>query len=178
MLSFNGNNRHNEKPSARANWLRVARRTEARSRPLVRSASDELELELSRSRRFGHGFVLVRIPCAGVANHGAKSGEDIATAIRALVRRVDRVWRERANVFVLLPECERGMAVPMLARLRSQLPDLRSANGRPAISWAVFPEDGFTKRALLGALERRSEPRWETALPVVPVSSSEEAPVD
>jgi hypothetical protein len=193
MLSFNGNNHHNEKPSARsmsdgggrqsrpadiparrprAKWVRVARRTEARSRPLAPIAPDELELELSRSRRFGHCFVLVRIPCAGFANREASSVEDIATAVSGLVRRVDRVWPDSANVYVLLPECERGMAAAMLARLHSELPDLLSADVQPAISWVVFPEDGFTKRALMGALERRSELRAETAPPVVRVSST------
>jgi hypothetical protein len=149
-------------------WLRVPRRTRARPRPLAWTASDELELELSRSRRFGHSFVLVRIPSAGVANGGPASGEDIAAAISALVRRVDKVWPEGAEVYVLLPECERGMAAAMLARIRSQLPDLLAEDVGLAISWAAFPEDGFTKRALLGAIERRSHPRRRAAPRVPP----------
>jgi hypothetical protein len=149
---------------------------DARHRTVVWSSSDELQIELSRSRRYGHRFVLIRIPYVFRAEARSNGNEEVALAISLLVRRVDRVWSDGANVYLLLPECDGAMADAMLDRIRERLAKLISEEVRLAISSAVFPDDGFTKRALFGALERRSIRPVNQTGHVVPAPPTPKAP--
>lgn len=120
------------------------------------SSSEELQVELTRSRRYGHSFALVRIPC----KHGPEGGwnwrREISSAVASLLRSVDRVWSEGTNVYLLLPECNRTMAEAMLARIREPLSKLLTEEERAGVSSAVFPDDGVTSGALFSALHGRS----------------------
>ena len=167
------------------------RRIEARRRTLSLSSPEELQVELSRSRRYGHRFALMRIPRARGA--GAKAGPngdgdaavapgpngdgDVAVTISSLVRRVDRVWSDGADVYLLLPECDGAMAEGMLARIRERLAEFLSEEARLAISSAVFPDDGFTSGALLGALDRRSVTSVSQKAQIVPSPPTPEAQI-
>jgi hypothetical protein len=135
---------------------RETRRIGARLERAPWSSSEELQVELSRSRRFGHSFALVRIPCRYAVEGGWNLRRELAGALSALVRRVDRVWSEGGTVYVLLPECNRTMVEAMLARINEPLSKLLSEEDRAAVSAAVFPDDGVTSGALYSALKRRS----------------------
>jgi hypothetical protein len=135
---------------------RETRRIGARLERAPRSSSEELQVELSRSRRFGHSFALVRIPCRVAAEGGWNLRRDLASALSSLVRRVDRVWSEGTSVYLLLPECNRTMVEAMLARIGEPLSKLLSEEDRAAVSAAVFPDDGVTSGALYNALNGRS----------------------
>ena len=145
------------RPLKRPNSPHTRRRIVARRRPVTWSSPEELQLELSRSRRFGHPFVLVRIPCGHGEQGGSNgSGEEVARTVSSLLRRVDRVWPDGTSLYLLLPECDRGMGEAMLARIREPLTKHLSDEQLLAISSAVFPEDGFTGGALFDALDGRS----------------------
>jgi hypothetical protein len=115
------------------------------------SPEQELRLELDRSRRFGHPFALVRIWCRSKQERWTFLRE-VATALDRIVRRVDRVWIQGSGVYVLLPECDRTMLEATLDRLRDPLSRLLGEDARAEVSAAVFPDDGLTSGALLGAL--------------------------
>jgi hypothetical protein len=117
---------------------------------------EELQLELSRSRRYGHSFVLVRIPCGRDEDGGSSGGEEVARRVSSLLRRVDRVWPGGTSLYLLLPESDRAMGEAMLARIREPLTKLLSEEELLAISSVLFPDDGFTTGALFDALDRRS----------------------
>jgi hypothetical protein len=134
---------------------RQTRRIGARLERAPWSSSEELQVELSRSRRFGHSFALVRIPCR-FPQGGWSLRRELANALSSLVRRVDRVWSEGTSVYLLLPECNRTMVEAMLARIGEPLSKLLSEEDRAAVSAAVFPDDGVTSGALFNALNGRS----------------------
>lgn len=159
----------------RADRLHHPRENGARSTARWTS-SEELRLELSRSRRFGHGFVLIRIPCRRKADEKWNWRRETATAVSSLLRSVDRVWTEGASVYLLLPECNRTMAEALLARIHEPLSKLLSEEESAAVASAVFPDDGVTSGALYEALHGRAAntvPRKEQIGPV----PSPEAPV-
>jgi hypothetical protein len=128
------------------------RRIEARRRPVTWSSPEELQLELSRSRRYGSRFVLVRIPC-GYDEERANGRGEVARTVSSLLRRVDRIWADGTNLYLLLPEGDRAMGEAMLARIREPLTKHLSDEELLAISSVVFPDDGFTGGALFDALD-------------------------
>jgi len=109
----------------------------------------ELRRELDRSRRFGHEFVLMRMPRL----NGRRSA-DLVQSLPVRLRSVDSVWGVRKQAFVLLPEADRDVAVALVGRLRRESPDLLSEDVR----LAAFPADGLTSGALLELLDRRETP--------------------
>jgi hypothetical protein len=116
------------------------------------SPAEELQLELDRSRRFGHHFALVCISsCREIEDRWA-SIRELAYGVSSLLRRVDRVWIDGAGVYVLVPECDRTMVEALLDRLGERLSRLLGEDNRSQVSSAVFPEDGLTSGALLNAL--------------------------
>ena len=141
------------------------------------SSPEELQLELSRSRRYGHPFVLVRIPCGHYENGGSNGREEVARTVSSLLRRVDRVWPGGASLYLLLPECDRAMGEAMLARIRDPLTKLLSEEELLAISSALFPDDGFTSGALFDALDRRSISLTTGPAQVVMAPPTPEAPL-
>jgi hypothetical protein len=114
---------------------------------------EELGRELDRSRRYGHSFVLLRIPCLGREAGGCSA--QTAEAVRAAVRRVDSVWTDGYGVYLLAPEADRAVGAAMLARLRRQLTEHFEAADLERATFVVFPEEGPTSGALLEALLRR-----------------------
>jgi hypothetical protein len=140
----------------RADWPETSRKKGARRRGARWSSSEELYIELNRSRRYGHSFVLMRIACRNEAEGGWKWVREIANAMGSLLRSVDRVWSEGANVYLLLPECNQTMAEAMLARIREPLSKLLPEEDRASVSSAAFPDDGVTSAALFDALHARS----------------------
>jgi hypothetical protein len=115
------------------------------------SPAQELQVELDRSRRFGHPFALVGIWCRPKQERWTFLRE-VATALDTFVRRVDRVWIQGSGVYVLLPECDRTKLEATLERLRDPLSRLLGEDTRTEVSAAVFPDDGLTSGALISAL--------------------------
>lgn len=123
--------------------------------------SEELQLELDRSRRFGHHFGLIYISSRRGIESRLGSFRDLALGMRSLLRRVDRVWIDGTGVYLLLPECDRTMVEAFLERLREPLSRLLAENERSEVSSAVFPEDGLTSGALISALKtNRHSPEY------------------
>jgi len=152
------------------------RRVDARRRTVTWSPPEELQVELSRSRRFGHPFVLVRIPCGHGEDGGSNGREEVARTITSLLRRVDRVWPGGTSLYLLLPECDRAMGEAMLARIREPLTELLSEEDLLAISSVLFPDDGFTSGALFDALDARSITLATRPAQVVAAPPTPEAP--
>jgi hypothetical protein len=153
------------------------RRVDARRRTVTWSPPEELQVELSRSRRFGHPFVLVRVPCGHDGDGGPNGREEVARTVSSLLRRVDRVWPGGTSLYLLLPECDRGMGEAMLARIREPLAKLLSEEDLLAISSVLFPDDGFTSGALFDALDAHSISLATRPAPVVVAPATREAPL-
>jgi hypothetical protein len=153
------------------------RRVDARRRTVTWSPPEELQVELSRSRRFGHPFVLLRIPCGHGEDGGSNGREEVARTVSSLLRRVDRVWPGGTSLYLLLPECDRAMGEAMLARIREPLTELLSEEDLLAVSSVLFPDDGFTSGALFDALDARSTSLATGPTPMVVVPPTPEAPL-
>ena len=116
---------------------------------------EDLEREVSRSRRFGHKFLLARIP------HRRTGAADVwhertLALLSSLIRTVDRVWSDGKDVYVLLPESDCAMGTAALARIREPLSQILSEEELDGITFAVFATDECpTTGALLAALHRR-----------------------
>jgi hypothetical protein len=121
------------------------------------SSWEDLRLEVHRSRRYGHVLSVIRL--AAPVRHRRRSGaaaaaardevERIALAVAGLLRRLDHVWTDGEDIYLLLPEGDRAGAERLLGRVREALavlvPDAR-------IAIATFPEDGLSTGALVAAL--------------------------
>jgi hypothetical protein len=143
------------RPLRRPSWV-PPHRVDARRRTVTWSPPEELQVELSRSRRYGHPFVLLRSPCGHGEDGGSNGREQVARTVSSLLRRVDRVWPGGASLYLLLPECDRAMGEAMLARIREPLTKVLSEEELLAISSVVFPADGLTGGALFDVLDGRS----------------------
>jgi len=165
------------RPLRRPSRAHTLHRVEARRRTVTWSPPEELQVELSRSRRYGHSFVLVRIPCGHDVNGGSNGREDVARTVSSLLRRVDRVWPGGTSLYLLLPECDRAMGEAMLARIREPLTKLLSEDQLLAISSVLFPEDGFTSGALFDALDARSISPSTRPAPMVVAPPTPEVPL-
>jgi hypothetical protein len=143
-----------QKPSSRVRLLRRRRARRVGSELVSErwSPSEEVRLELDRSRRFGRNFALVCISSRKDIEDRWTHVRDLAYGLSSLVRRIDRVWIEGSRVYLLLPECDRTMVEALLLRLREPLARLAGEDAHPGVSLAVFPEDGFTKGALYSVL--------------------------
>jgi hypothetical protein len=123
-------------------------------------AWDELRREIARSRRYGHEFVLIRIPHGGSPAprrsrwSRSRRSRDFARALRSLVRTLDRVWTSNGSLYLLLPESNRAAGESLLGRLREAAPELLPDYG---IRLAAFPADGLTSGALLETLGKSKE---------------------
>ena len=115
---------------------------------------EELRRELHRSLRYGHHFVLIRVPSPDGSERSAgrrwPPPRQSLPALASLLRTVDRIWSDPDGTYVLLPECDRSMGQALLARIRQRSPRLLPDQG---VGLASFPEDGLTAGELLGALD-------------------------
>ena len=141
------------KPLRRRGLGRTPRTFTARRRAAIWRSPEALQVELSRSRRFGHTFFLARIACSSKEDEGSCPLNELAHAVSSLLRRVDSVWLHETSLYLLLPEGDRAMGEAMLARIRAPLAELFSEGEVLSIPSVVFPQDGVTIGALLGALE-------------------------
>jgi hypothetical protein len=117
---------------------------------------EDLEREVSRSRRFGHKFLLARIPRRRTGAEADGWHEQTLALLSSLIRTVDRVWSDGKDVYVLLPESDRAMGTAALARIREPLSQVLSEEELDGITFAVFGTDECpTSGALLAALRRR-----------------------
>jgi len=165
------------RPLRRPGRAHTPHRVDARRRTVTWSTPEELQIELSRSRRYGHPFVLVRIPCGHAAGGGSNGRVEVARTVSSLLRRVDRVWPGETSLYLLLPECDRAMGEAMLARIREPLTDLLSEDDLLAISSVLFPDDGFTSGALFDALDERPISLATRPAPAVVAPATPEAPL-
>jgi hypothetical protein len=117
---------------------------------------EDLEREVSRSRRFGHKFLLARIPRRRTGAEADRWHEQTLKLLGSLIRTVDRVWSDGKDVYILLPESDRAMGTAALARIREPLSQVLSEEELDGITFAVFATDECpTSGALLAALHRR-----------------------
>lgn len=172
--------------------LRVRARTAARPNPrgLTRrqlthlSSWEDLQREIDRSRRYEHLFSIVRLTSratsgrASARQHGDRRAEleQRALTLGVLLRKIDRVWADGEDIYLLLPEGGRAMAESMLDRISEPLAALMP-DWEAAI--AAFPDDGLSKRALLGVLgsanvrQAASSTPESTDVPAGPTATSE-----
>jgi hypothetical protein len=144
---------------------------------------EELWNELTRSRRYGRSFLLLRIrltrpataaqvrrPRRAVERDKTDSGLE-----HGVFRRTDRVWEDEDEFYVLLPECDRSKGDAVVSRVRALLVE---SLGEAEIAMAAFPDDGVTSGALLVALRSRSS-HWqvgrESDEPELPLAPGEVA---
>ncbi|HYM63809.1 MAG TPA: hypothetical protein VES61_03935 [Gaiellaceae bacterium] len=126
---------------------------------------EELWNELTRSRRYGRSFLLLRIqvprPAAVAQTRRARRAVERYKSdgglLHGVFRRIDRVWEDEDDFYVLLPECDRSKGDAVIGRVRALLVD---SLGEAEIAMAAFPDDGVTSGALLVALRRRSS-HWQ-----------------
>ena len=105
----------------------------------------EFHRELARARRFDRPFAAIRVPLSEPL-----AGEEIVAVRNDLAehaRRIDRLWIDDTDIFVLLPETSKEAAEIVLERIRARLPALL---GRPSL--IQFPEHGITSGALISAI--------------------------
>src|SRR5689334_14321907 len=74
---------------------------------------DVLDLELYRSRRFGHPLVLVGVPLPA----GTQGSDSDLDFISGQIRITDCVWADERQLSFLLPEADREGAEAFLTRL-------------------------------------------------------------
>ena len=119
---------------------------------------EDLEREVSRSRRFGHPFVLARVLRRRPGAEAEGWHEQTLALLTSLVRNVDRVWQDGEDVYLLLPESDRRMGAAALARIREPLSRVLTEEELDGITFAVFSlGECPTTGALLSALHGRAE---------------------
>lgn len=117
---------------------------------------EDLEREVSRSRRFGHPFFLARVPLARSGAEPDRRPEQALAFLGSLIRTVDRAWFDGKDIYLLFPESDRAMGETALARLREPLSQVLSEQELDRITFAVFALDECpTSGALLSALHGR-----------------------
>jgi hypothetical protein len=149
-------------------WRRSARpdvEAPTRRQELHWRMREELWNELTRSRRYGRSFLLLRIrlarpaavPRARRPRRPVERDKTDSGLEHGVFRRTDRVWEDGDEFYVLLPECDRRKGDAVVSRVRALLVD---SLGQAEIAMAAFPDDGVTTGALLVALRRRSS-HWQ-----------------
>jgi hypothetical protein len=117
---------------------------------------EDLERELSRSRRFGRPFVLARVQRSRASNAAEGWREQTLALLTSLIRSVDRVWSSGDDVYLLLPESDRAAGAAALARMRGPVSRVLTDEEVDGIIFAVFaPDECPTRQALLSALHQR-----------------------
>jgi hypothetical protein len=114
----------------------------ATSEPAVGWA--EFHRELSRARRYERAFGIVRF--VGVTGRPV-SERVIRDRVAAMSRRIDRVWVDGNDLFVLLPESDAAAVQTAIERARYRLGALLDA---PVT--AIFPANGITSGSLIACL--------------------------
>jgi hypothetical protein len=125
---------------------------------------EDLEREIVRSRRFGHSFVLARVPRSRAAAEANGWQDPTMVLLASQIRAVDRIWSDGEGIYLLLPESDRPSGNAALVRLREPLSELLSEDELDGIRAVVFaPDECPTSCALLSALGGGGWRRKETA---------------
>jgi hypothetical protein len=104
----------------------------------------EFHRELNRARRFDRPFGIVRFVGVGTRSVTATTVRD---RLAALGRRIDRVWLDDGDLFLLLPESGAGAVETAVARAQYRLGEALGI----AIT-ATFPANGITSGSLVASL--------------------------
>lgn len=135
---------------------RAPRRRHDSTEAATLGSFEDLERELSRSRRFGRPFVLARVQRSRAESEADGWREQTLSLLTSLVRSVDRVWSYGEDVYVLLPESDRAAGTAALARMREPVSRVLTDEEVDGIIFAVFaPDECPTRQALLSALNQR-----------------------
>ena len=132
----------------------------------------EFHRELSRARRFDRPFGIVRF--VGIGG-GVMTDSHVRDRVAALARRIDRVWLDGGDLFMLLPEADAGAVETAVARAR-----YRVGEALDRAFTATFPANGITSGSLVACLyQGDASPVAINALgPVAPAMPSAEPPDD
>jgi hypothetical protein len=104
----------------------------------------EFHRELTRARRFDRPFGIVRF--VGVGRADISEGQ-VRDRTAAQARRIDRVWLDGGDLFLLLPESDPAAVDAAVARARARI----GAALGDGIT-ATFPANGITSGSLIGYL--------------------------
>lgn len=104
----------------------------------------EFHRELSRARRFDRPFGLVRFVGVGADEMADRHVRD---RVAALARRIDRVWLDGGDLFMLLPEADAGAVESAVARARYRVGQVLDV-----AFTATFPANGITSGSLVACL--------------------------
>jgi len=126
----------------------------------------EFHRELARARRFDRPFGVVRYVDVG---EGVMTERHVRDKVAALARRIDRVWLDGGDLFVLMPESDAGAVETAVARAR-----YRVGEALDRTVSATFPANGITSGSLIACLyQGDASPVAIGALgPVAPALSS------
>jgi hypothetical protein len=129
----------------------VLRSSAARPTTLLTAATSEpsegwseFHRELARARRFDRPFGIVRYVGVG---QGVMTDRHLRDKVAALGRRIDRVWLDGGDLFVLMPESDAGAVETAVARARYRVGEALERS----IS-ATFPANGITSGSLIACL--------------------------
>lgn len=100
------------------------------------------EREIARARRYEHPLTLVRIE---LPDETARWYDRLALYLRE----VDVAWHDSSAIWLAVPGADEGSAVPIIARLMHEAPDLATV---ATVRRASFPADALTAGALVGQL--------------------------
>jgi hypothetical protein len=104
----------------------------------------EFHRELTRARRFDRPVGIVRF--VGVGRAGMTEGR-VRDKTAALARRIDRLWLDGGDLFLLLPESDGPAVETAVARAR-----YRIGESLDDCVTALFPANGITSGSLIGSL--------------------------
>jgi two-component system, cell cycle response regulator len=156
---------------ARYELERSALRTSALTDPLTRVLNrrgfgERVEYEIARHSRLQHRFVVVAVDLDGFKlindRYGHEAGdevlEDVAYALRAVVRDQDTVARLGGDEFcVLAPETDAAGGEQLAERVREAV--ARASSGAPglgaSVGVAVYPDHGRTAAAVVQAADTK-----------------------
>jgi hypothetical protein len=129
----------------------VLRSSAARPTTLLTAATSEpsegwseFHRELARARRFDRPFGIVRYVGVG---HGVMTDRHLRDKVAALGRRIDRVWLDGGDLFVLMPESDAGAVETAVARARYRVGEALERSIA-----ATFPANGITSGSLIACL--------------------------
>ena len=104
----------------------------------------EFHRELNRARRFDRPFGIVRFVGVG---RGQSTERHLRDQVASLGRRMDRVWLDGGDLFVLMPESDAPAVETAVARVR-----YRIGVALDEVITATFPANGITSGSLIGCL--------------------------
>ena len=104
----------------------------------------EFHRELARARRFDRPFGIVRYVDVG---GGVMTERHLRDKVAAVARRIDRVWLDGGDLFVLMPESDAGAVETAVARAR-----YRVGEALDRTITATFPANGITSGSLIACL--------------------------